>query len=95
MGTVQDAFQVTNKQDNSSRRGPRPVHSKAEVVSQLVGDSISPEELSAVLTAHRDSRMASMSGTSPPLPQLPGEGLSTNIPQSQLLSLQQQDAELQ
>lgn len=98
-GTVQDAFWLTNACQTLQKKEPRPPNSNTVAISQPVGGAISPEELSAVLTAHSDVGMASLPGTSPPLPQLPvGKGVfqlknhSTVIPQSRLLSLQEQDA---
>lgn len=81
-GTVQDAFRLTNNCQTLQSNEPRPANSEAGTPSQLDGGAISPEELSAVLTAHSGDGMASLSGVSPPLPQLPEEDPSAVIPES-------------
>lgn len=93
-GTAQDAFRLTNNCQVLQEREPRPSNSDAEAVSQSAGGAIGPEELSAVLHAHSDGGMTGLSGTSPPLPQLPGEDPSIVILRSRLMSLQEQDASI-
>lgn len=91
-GTVQDTFRLTNNCHVLGDMEPRSLNSADEAIFQPPGGTISSEELSAVLNVHCDGGISSLSGADPPLPQLPSEDPSTVIPQSRLLSLQEQDA---
>uniref|UniRef100_A0A3B1J1Z4 Gypsy retrotransposon integrase-like protein 1 n=1 Tax=Astyanax mexicanus TaxID=7994 RepID=A0A3B1J1Z4_ASTMX len=92
-GTVQDAFRLTTNclivdSQNESEDDPvlmqDPLHS--------AGFSVSAEEVSAVLDAHRNGGISQLPCVSPASLQLPQEDPSIVIPHSQLLSLQEQDA---
>lgn len=87
-GTVQDAFRLTN--NCQVVQGARPKSSDLSDVHdpQTEGSSISSGEMSAALSAHCGCGNFS---ANLPLPQLPDEDPSAVIPQSQLLSLQEQD----
>ena len=87
-GTVQDAFRLTNNCQvvqgaRSESLDLNDVHDP-----QTEGSSISSDEVSAAPRAHRGCGHLS---ANLPLPQLPDEDPSAVIPQSQLLSLQEQD----
>jgi hypothetical protein len=85
---VQEAFRLTNNCQVVQGARAEPSDLSDVHDPQTEGSSISSDEVSAALSAHRGCGHLS---ANLPLPQLPDEDPSTVIPQSQLLSLQEQD----
>uniref|UniRef100_A0A8C5H551 Gypsy retrotransposon integrase-like protein 1 n=1 Tax=Gouania willdenowi TaxID=441366 RepID=A0A8C5H551_GOUWI len=90
-GTVQDAFRFTNNCLAVQEGEPGSSSSTAGAGSHPGEGPISSEEVSAVLSAHSDGMLVRLPSASPPLSQLQVEDPSTVVPQSRLLSLQEQD----